>query len=130
MRSLIATLLVLSGCKTVPAPAPIADREWNLVQLGDNSSPLGNGGKPVTMTLASGETRASGNAGCNRYSGPYTLSGATLTFGPAISTKMACAEGMEVEAAFLGMLPNVTGYQVTDSSLTLLGSAGPLARFR
>ena len=130
MRSLIATLLVLSGCKTVPAPAPIADREWNLVQLGDNSSPLGNGGKPVTMTLASGETRASGNAGCNRYSGPYTLSGATLTFGPAISTKMACADGMEVEAAFLGMLPNVTGYQVTDSSLTLLGSAGPLARFR
>jgi heat shock protein HslJ len=130
MRSLIATLLVLSGCKTAPAPAPIADREWNLVQLGDNSSPLGNGGKPVTMTLASGETRASGNAGCNRYSGPYTLSGATLTFGPAISTKMACAEGMEVEAAFLGMLPNVTGYQVTDSSLTLLGSAGPLARFR
>ena len=133
MRSLIAVLLLgvaASGCKPAPAAAPITDREWSLVQLGDNSSPLGNGGKPVTMTLALAETRASGNAGCNRYSGPYTLSGGSLTFGPAISTKMACAEGMDVETAFLGMLPSVTGFQATDSSLTLLGPAGPLARFR
>lgn len=113
-----------------PATAAITDREWSLIQLGENSSPKGNGGKPVTMTLASAETRASGNAGCNRYSGPYTLSGSGLTFGPAISTKMACNEGMDVETAFLGMLPNVTSYQATDSSLTLMGSSGPLARFR
>jgi heat shock protein HslJ len=136
-------VLVAFGCKPKPenqppagsaTPAPaatgITDREWTLVQLGENASPLGNGGKPVTLTLASAEARASGNAGCNRYSGPYTLSGRNLTFGPAISTKMACAQGMDVETAYLSMLPNVTSFQATDSSLVLMGASGELARFR
>ena len=118
------------------APMPPAqstaftDREWILTALGDRTSPLGNGGKPVTLTLTSAENRASGNAGCNRYTGPYTMAGNQLTFGPAISTKMACAEGMDVETAFLAMLSQVTSYQATDSSLVLMGAGGELARFR
>ena len=142
MRVLGSFLLLgvfLSGCKprssTPPADAPagpptIADREWALTSLGDNTAPLGNGGQPVTLTLQSSDTRAFGNAGCNRYSGPYTLSGDQLSFGPAMSTKMACEQGMEVEMAYLAILNNVTSYQATDSSLTLSGTAGPLARFR
>ena len=144
-----ATILLLTlavACKpkpetpaaadSTPSPTPpaqtasIENREWALAQLGDNASPLGNGGKPVTLTLTSAEQRAGGNAGCNGYGAPYTLSGSQLTFGPAISTKMACEQGMEVETAFLGMLANVTSYQATDSSLTLMGSTGELARFR
>ena len=111
-------------------PSGITDREWLLVQLGDKLSPQGNGGKPVTLTLASAEGRASGDAGCNQYSGPFTLSGNQLTFGPAISTKMACEQGMDVETAFLSMLNDVRTYQATDSSLTLRGASGPVARFR
>ena len=90
---------------------------------------MGNGGKPVTLTLQSADNRASGNAGCNRYSGPFTLTGDRLTFGPAVSTKMACEQGTDVENAFLAMLPAVTSYVATDSSLTLVGDAGSLARF-
>ena len=133
MRNSIVVLtlaLAGAGCKPAPSAITITDRDWNLVQLGDNLSPTGNGGKPVTLTLASAETRASGNAGCNRYSGPYTLSGASLSFGPAISTKMACNEGMDVEMAYLSMLPNVTSFQATDSTLVLTGANGELARFR
>lgn len=130
LRAAFVIGLAAAGCKPAPTAAPITDREWTLVQLGENSSPAGNGGKPVTMTLASAETRASGNAGCNRYSGPYTLSGTSLSFGPAISTKMACNEGMDVETAYLSMLPNVTSFAATDSSLVLLGANGALARFR
>jgi heat shock protein HslJ len=148
MRSIptLALLVVALACKPKPEPPPSADsapapmppaqstsftdREWILAQLGDRASPLGNGGKPVTLTLTSAEHRASGNAGCNRYTGPYTLSGNQLSFGPAISTKMACAEGMDVETAYLSMLPNVTSYQATDSSLVLMGASGELARFR
>jgi heat shock protein HslJ len=138
-------LAIAAGCKpkaeppsnaadSAPAPTPVTaaaflDREWALVQLGDNSAPMGNGGKPVTLTLQSADNRAFGNAGCNRYSGPYTLAGDQLTFGPAISTKMACNEGMDVENAFLAMLPSVKSYTATDTSLTLVGDSGPLARF-
>lgn len=144
MRFYFSALLLLAvgtACKPKPETPPstpsnsapaagIEDREWALVQIGENTSPLGNGGKPVTLTLQSSDQRAFGNAGCNRYGGPYHLAGDSLSFGPAISTKMACEQGMDVETAFLSMLNEVLTYQATDSSLTLVGVSGPLARFR
>jgi heat shock protein HslJ len=143
--SLILLVALVLGCNPKPEPPPaaadstvmqppamalIVDRDWTLTQLGDNTSPLGNGGKQVTLRLTSAENRAGGNAGCNGYGAPYTLSGNQLTFGMAISTKMACEQGMDVETAFLSMLPKVTSYQASDSSLTLSGPAGTLAHFR
>lgn len=137
--SILLLGVILSGCiprsssppgDASTSPPSIVDREWALASLGDNTVPMGNGGQPVTLTLQSSDNRVSGSAGCNRYSGPYTLAGDELTFGPAMSTKMACEQGMDVEMAFLSMLTNVTGYQATDSSLTLVGRSGPLAHFR
>ena len=147
MRTCLSTFLLIAlaaSCTPRSEPPPsdagaqgseapsrsIVDREWSLVQIGENSNPLGNGGNPVTLTFQSSDGRAFGNAGCNRYSGPYTLSGSSLTFGPAVSTKMACEQGTDVEIAFLSMLNGVRSYQATDSSLTLVGESGPLARFR
>ena len=74
--------------------------------------------------------RAAGFAGCNRYSAGYTLAGDSLTFGPAVSTKMACADGDELERGYLAMLPAIKNYRLSDSMLTLNGSTGPLAHFR
>lgn len=46
--------------------------------------------------------RVSGNAGCNRYFGTYTLSGPELEFGQMGSTMMACPEAvMNQERRFL-----------------------------
>ena len=139
LSSIVMLLVIGAGCKPKPAtppamnsgaPSSIVNRDWALAQLGENTNPVGNGGAPVTLRFDPTEQRASGNAGCNRYSGPYTLGGNQLSFGPAISTKMACEQGMDVETAFLSMLANVTSFQATDSSLTLKGSTGELARFR
>ena len=140
LTSLLTVSLTLFGCQPKSSPPPpadasgaapsIVDREWALASLGDNLAPVGTGGNPVTLTLQSSDHRAFGNAGCNRYSGPYRLTGDQLTFGPAISTEMACEEGTDVENAFLAMLPAVTSYVATDSSLTLVGDGGSLARFR
>lgn len=58
------------------------------------------------------------------------MAGDSLRFGPAISTKMACAEGDALERAFLAIIPDVTGYAATDSTLTLNGSSGALAGFK
>lgn len=108
----------------------IAEREWALVTLGHRSAPLGSGSKPATIRFDSASSRASGFAGCNRYSAPYTMAGDSVHFGPAISTKMACAEGDSLERAYLAIIPEVTGYQASDSTLTLTGSDGALAGFR
>lgn len=108
----------------------IVEREWALVTLGDSAAPLGSGGKPATIRFDSASSRAGGFAGCNRYSAPYTMAGDSLHFGPAISTKMACAEGDSLERAYLAIIPEVSGYKASDSTLTLTGSAGALAGFR
>jgi len=71
-----------------------------------------------------------GFAGCNTFSAGFDLSADSLRFQPAISTRMACSEGMELESSFFATLPTITTYEATDSSLTLHGPGGPLARFR
>jgi putative lipoprotein len=107
----------------------IVEREWALVTLGDSAAPPGAGGKPATIRFDSAASRAAGFAGCNRYSAPYTIAGDSLGFGPAISTKMACADGDSLERAYLAIIPEVTGFRATDSTLTLTGSSGTLAVF-
>jgi len=110
--------------------ASLDNREWALVGLGEVTAPLGAGGRPATLQFDPIGGRAAGFAGCNRYSAGYALAGDSLTFGPAISTKMACAEGDELERGYLAMLPAIRSYALSDSTLTLSGSGGPLARFR
>jgi heat shock protein HslJ len=112
------------------APAPLDNREWTLVGLGELAAPLGAGGRPATIQFDPATSRAAGFAGCNRYSAGYTLAGDSLTFGPAISTKMACSDGDALERGYLAMLPAIRSYSLSDSTLTLNGSDGPLARFR
>ena len=150
MRSTIRVLLILAtlGCArteqpvpaadSVPAPTPpavaspmpITDRDWLLAALGDRSNPMGNGDRPLTLRLESATTRASGFAGCNRFSGPYTLGADSLSFGALASTKMACAQGNDVEVAYLAALAEVRTFTATDSVLTLLGNGTAIATFR
>lgn len=122
-----ATQASQSGGAQAPS---IVEREWALVTLGDSAAPLGSSGKRATIRFDSAASRAAGFAGCNRYSAPYTMSADSLHFGLAISTKMACAQGDSLERAFLAIIPEVTGYHASDSTLTLVGPGGALAGFR
>ena len=73
------------------------------------------------------EGTVSGFAGCNTFSGSYTTDGATLTFGPMATTKMACERpGSAVEADYLAALSGVTGWAVEPDGRLLLDGAIPL----
>jgi hypothetical protein len=77
-------------------------------------------GVEATLLLAGGQ--ASGNAGCNRFSGDYTLDGPALTFQQFAVTRIACADpevGI-VEDAFMALLPTTTAWQSSDGTLQLL----------
>ena len=151
MRSTIRVLLILAalGCgrteqqvpaaDSVPTPTPpavaaapmtVTDRDWALTGLGERTNPMGNGDRPPTLRLESATTRASGFAGCNRFSGPYTLVSDSLSFGALASTKMACAQGNDVEVAYLAALAEARTFTATDSVLTLFGTSGAVATFR
>lgn len=110
-----------------PPPASITDRDWSLTSLGERMNPMGQGDRPPTLRLDASGSRASGFAGCNRFTGTYTLAGDSLSFGPLVSTKMACAQGNDVETAYLAALGNVRGFSVSDSVLTLRSADGVVA---
>lgn len=77
----------------------------------------------VTLTFADGA--AGGKSGCNRYRSAATIGDATLTFGPAMGTKMACPPPvMEVEQAYLRALEAVTTWRIADGALELRDSGG------
>jgi heat shock protein HslJ len=62
----------------------------------------------------------SGNAGCNDYTGSYTVDGEKLTIGPLAATKKACGPAeTAVETAFLAVMGHVATYSISGGSLEL-----------
>lgn len=103
--------------------AGLAGTSW---VLADAAAALGAepAADAVPTIVFGADGTVSGSAGCNTFSGTYTSDGATVTFGPLASTKMACAEpAMTVEGAYLAALAGVTGFTIgADGNLTLDGT--------
>jgi uncharacterized membrane protein len=78
---------------------------WRVIRLGTDELPAG-----VIATVVFGrDGQVSGKSGCNRFSGPYTLSGEGLSFGNLAQTKMACeSPAMEVEQRINELMAKVT----------------------
>ncbi len=90
-----------------------------------NSAANAPGARPVTLDLstATGQRRASGYSGCNRYTGSYVLKNGLLSFGQLAGTRMACVgAGGEIEGAYLDALSHVarSGVQMRDPQALLL----------
>jgi heat shock protein HslJ/phosphoglycolate phosphatase-like HAD superfamily hydrolase len=66
--------------------------------------------------------RFSGDGGCNRIAGNFTLSGAQIRFAQVISTKRACLDGniQKVESDLLKGLEEVTGFKIENGVLRLM----------
>ena len=75
------------------------------------------------------------DTGCNRFMGPYELSGDSLRLGPLGSTRRACVdpdvdpEMNKQESALLHALGETRTWRVTGDTLLLTGKAGQVARF-
>jgi heat shock protein HslJ len=147
--AIAASALLMSACQR---PAPRADAAdtvtmrdakatsskdsligptWTLVELDGQPAPLGAGDRPATLIVeGAGQPRASGFAGCNRWSSAYSHTPPDrITFTAPLSTKMACATGMDLERRFLGLITAVREYSLSDSGLVLKGEGGAVGRF-
>jgi len=84
-------------------------------------------GSTVTALFAP-DGMVAGSGGCNDYSGSYTVSGATLTFGPLASTKKACADAAvsDQEAAYFAALEKVKTFAFSGGRLQLRDAGGAL----
>lgn len=72
------------------------------------------------LTFDEVESRVSGFAGCNNFSGKYSTNGNTIKIGPLMSTKMYCEKFMELETKTLNTLAEVNAYAIKDGVLSLL----------
>lgn len=76
----------LQGCGGgILPPVTLANSNWLIVDI--NGSIVGGEDYQLNFDDAG---RLSGQAGCNRFSGPYTQRGRTLTPGAIAVTRMAC----------------------------------------
>lgn len=85
----------------------------------------------ITLSLY-GNGRAVGHAGCNNYTGGYKRTGGDISFGPLISTKMACTpEIMNLEQSYLSTLTAATrAERRADGMLVLTADSGAQILFR
>jgi heat shock protein HslJ len=76
--------------------------------------------------------RVYGSGSCNRYNGPATLTGETLSFGALASTSMACPDAlMTQERRFFDALAEVSRFDIdATGALILHGPGGPLVTAR
>lgn len=102
-------------------------KRWALTGIGERQfSP----GKPY-IEFDDQQRRASGDGGCNRFSGGFELSGTSLKFTRLISTKRAClaAEANRLETSFLQALEQTTRFEVRENTLRLYAGDRKVVEF-
>ena len=126
---LIINLMFDSGTmRFSPQSDELAGTSWTVIAYNN-----GQGG--VVSTIIGTELTAdfgadgtlSGSAGCNNYNAGYQVDGSSITIGPAITTRMACAEPagiMEQEQAYLAALSTAATYQITGDRLEMRTAEG------
>lgn len=121
--SILVTALGMAGCASddgdgsTPSNGPYG--KWRVVEIGT----LVAGAAETTLEIAPDGT-VSGAGGCNGYGGDATITGGAMTFGPLISTMMACEPSiMDQELAYLTALKNVQGWRHQGGDLVLFDAS-------
>jgi heat shock protein HslJ len=114
--------LILAGCSLLPAAMDIAlDGEWQLQAGTSQGQPL-----PIVpgtrISLRVKGLEIGGSGACNIYGGTLQVDGTTIRITALSMTEMACRDDiMASEAAYLAVLPTVTGATRTGRALILTG---------
>ena len=97
--------------------------QWSLVEL--EGAPISAARGTPTLSLSSKDQRASGFAGCNRFSGGYELSADRLRMKALAVTRMACAD-MSVEAGVMKALKETASWKIDGRKLEFFDTTGKL----
>lgn len=120
---LSAALIFLASCAAsqLGSGGDVTGQVWLLSELKGKSLVTGTS----LSALFTSTNKVSGSAGCNRYSGSYTVSGSSITLSSIASTMMACETPvMDQETIYLNALGEAKTYTVKGSQLSLFDSGG------
>jgi heat shock protein HslJ len=121
------SLIIFASCdnshRTVsplPVPYQALNGGWAVVEMAGLKSPFDSlfPRRPYIVFKVT-ERTVSGNTSCNSFSGPFSLTNDNgISFKkPLALTKMACAQGMDGENAFLAMLTNASHFSISGDTL-------------
>jgi len=99
---------------------------WNLQSLQPSGDVVQTtpAGASYTLTFAGG--RLTTRADCNICGGVFSLSGQTLTAGPALACTRAACPTMAFESTYTGLLGGESHVTLADGSLVLSSARGVL----
>jgi len=101
---------------SVATPELVAGK-WTLKTMdGEDISKLFTTKTP-TMEFNTADGKVFGTAGCNNYNATFKIENGIITFGPAMSTKMACPS-LDGEGKFLNLLQTSVDASINDGDLT------------
>jgi heat shock protein HslJ len=114
--------LVLTARSVVSPDVLLEGTSWQLdgIRSGASMSSVPTGTRAPTLLVAA-DGSVTLDTGCNAGRSTATVSGSTITFGPVMTTKKACADraGRETESAVLAVLDGAVEWSVTEKTLTL-----------
>jgi heat shock protein HslJ len=109
----------------------LAGTDWNVIGYNNGKQAVVSVINGTTLTASFGKDgKLSGNSGCNKYNGTYTVDGNKVTIGTLASTMMFCedpAGTMDQEAQYLAALQTAATYQIENNVLQLRTADGALA---
>jgi heat shock protein HslJ len=124
---LVAAGLVLSACTSKGTSADLTGTSWSLVSYGTagNQTPAALG---IETSLTFGKDgQASGNLGCNSFSGNYEVKDGNIVFGPLASTLMACPEPqITQECTVFQVMTGTVRFEVEGNTLTIYDASGAI----
>lgn len=112
--------LVLTDRRVASPDVPLQGTDWRLeaTREGDAFSTVPHGVRATLRIGRDGTVRV--DTGCNGGGGTASVEGPTITFGPLVTTLMACSDARgQVEAAVTAVLDGTVRWSVTEQTLTL-----------
>ena len=120
----LAGILALSACAPASSPA-LTGKDWKLVSYGPPSAQTPAVPNVDTKLTFNTDGNLTGTLGCNSLGGTYTVKDDKITFGPIVSTLMACADPqMKQEGTALQVLKDTAQFKLSGSTLTITSADG------
>jgi heat shock protein HslJ len=129
-----AVVLAAVGCayrgpKTSPGEGTsLIDTYWKLLQIDGEDIEPPEGDREAHLILRP-DHRATGFAGCNIFNGSWEFEGDVLTFGPLMTTRMACPQ-LDIERDMLATLDGQVVTEIEGEFLAVTGANGMELKFQ
>lgn len=91
---------------------------WKLNSIDGKEVKSDFAAKTPTLEFSFGDNRLSGNAGCNNYNAPFTLSNNVLEVQPLVTTRMAC-DNLDGETKFVKAFTGRMDIDIENNMLVL-----------